>query len=1162
MLKFSTGAAKRSTFSHKMHTSIQGLNSMAEQSTVPSPKLIQYINLKLAALGCPTCETGDNSQFEEMSSLLAHQHEINRLLADYLCPADKRIQSFLYNFLEDAPLVKLPTRTFVLDRYGLARVLSLPPVRPFFASEIVNSYRVRQGVLHNPKSDRRTTEGIFHIAEGGLPVPDDKVCVPKRVAGRLLQLAFAPPAELLRLPFTSAQEKQAECFVSLLLRPTVCPEVPGFTPDKSMEIRFLAPGGLVSNLDFVESIFGNAGNPYLPENDAGLDPEHWTGHTGCVILAPHLTKFTKKELGLPHWENASERQRRDRVCWNDEGELYNNGVAFKLSCRDESGVIVTVIADNYFGYCKKEVKTQLSYSANLFGLCEEEHAGGALVFPSHDLGEEFRPDRVAAQLDYRFDEMVSSYAELIDVRPEGYAVDKHFPDILYVPENARFDLHKQLVSWVRNGTERKLKLLPHQTYIRPSGYKIEMIKPAGGRAWRLVGTAAEGTLCHKPSTVSGGGKSEISKPISDAIIQGPVFVADFKKDFDRVEDLINRNYAGRFRDGRKSRSSRLILSPDRSLGSVIKLLTPAPDLYSDEYSRWLDSVPQYQRELVFVVKRFYNPDWSENWREHFSVDIINGVPGHELKCDNRRLVTNYLRVGYDQDGAWRTFGLRKDFYPASKLAVEDDITVSIAVPSGSLENLNPEYQHQSVKFVKNCEERLFQRPDDAIHPGYDKQTEMHFAAPGNFFSNYQPLTPSDAREIIEDAIGFDKFTLPMQQLIREATVPGNGTYFVSSAHPRVVGGKPSKNPRYLQLRPDLANPRDAHLGEIGVRLRRRVPLGKPIHKPVNAVLPGRRNNPPEGELRPLAVFNPIHYLELPELFMEFICSVTGKSPSTTGAGSEGALTKGPFNSLLPIIDLNAALVSYLLTGDAVFITATGYVGPYFRVDHDISLLIPEIWSRMSVTERDPRYLISEGYLERCIDFEYNGRVIPASRLGYRITMQFVLAFFGQMFNHPATLFTEEMLRPELQDKEIFVDGLDNIISTQKRVARLYFNDGSINLACPPMRALLHIMLQDEFEGKGLDDPEIRALFTRENMLASDWYAERLKARQTADVSLWDRHVHYLKAFVGKANYAEEATRLGISDRLSYALKTLQMVRSPDYLEHLRGTIGAQPLPTA
>ena len=54
-------------------------------------------------------------------------------------------------------------------------------------------------------------------------------------------------------------------------------------------------------------------------------------------------------------------------------------------------MVVTVLADNYFGYCKKEVKTQISFSANLSGLGEEEHAGGTIVFPSYDLGEEFEP---------------------------------------------------------------------------------------------------------------------------------------------------------------------------------------------------------------------------------------------------------------------------------------------------------------------------------------------------------------------------------------------------------------------------------------------------------------------------------------------------------------------------------------------------------------------------------------------------------------------------------------------------------------------------------------------------------------------------------------------------------------------------------------------------
>ena len=75
--------------------------------------------------------------------------------------------------------------------------------------------------------------------------------------------------------------------------------------------------------------------------------------------------------------------------------------------------------------------------------------------------------------------------------------------------------------WANADGERAIKLQPDKTYVRPSGYKVRMEKPPGAnRAWRLVGTAAEGTVCHKPCTVSGGGKSEISKPITDAILTG------------------------------------------------------------------------------------------------------------------------------------------------------------------------------------------------------------------------------------------------------------------------------------------------------------------------------------------------------------------------------------------------------------------------------------------------------------------------------------------------------------------------------------------------------------------------------------------------------------------------------------------------------------------
>ena len=132
-----------------------------------------------------------------------------------------------------------------------------------------------------------------------------------------------------------------------------------------------------------------------------------------------------------------------------------------------------------------------------------------------------------------------------------------------------------------------------------------------------------------------------------------------------------------------------------------------------------------------------------------------------------------------------------------------------------------------------------------------------------------------------------------------------------------MDGKPTQKSALPAKAPDLVNPQETYLAEMGARLRRRLPLGSLCRRRSHAVLPG----PPQQSARSPAsarspCYNPIHYFELPELFMEFICSMTGKSPSTTGAGSEGALTKGPFNALPPIIDLNNALVSFILTGSS------------------------------------------------------------------------------------------------------------------------------------------------------------------------------------------------------------------------------------------------------
>jgi len=1120
-------------------------------------ELLRYINLKLVALGQPSSHSTTDPYFLEIAGpLLRNYYQKDQLLGDRLCPADTRIQQFLDVYLKDVSpggAARLPSNSFVLDRTGLARVMSLPPSADEFASPYVHSYRIVQGVLHNPKSDRRTTEGIFHIVEGGLPIPADKLAVPKPAFARLLAAALSPPQESAALPFTADQDDRARLFVSLLLRPIVCPAT-GTDPAKTMEIRFFAPGSLVSNLDFVETIFGNGGDPYLPENDAALDVLHWTGHTGCVILAPHIVGMPKKELGLPHFDQATERQRRDGMCWREEDERYNNGGAFKLVCRDRRGVIVTLIADNYYGYCKKEVKSQISFAANLFGLCEEEHAGGAIAFPAYVLGQDFHADRSRTIKKHRFEDAMRLLGDRVESKPEGYAVDRRYPNIFYVPEDAAFDLGRGWVKWPVEGGSSQLTLLPERTYVGPSGYQVRMEKQHGGTAWRLVGSVAHGTLCHKPSTVSGGGKSEISKSISNVLLQGPVFVRNYYNDMVQVAEILARDFSPVHKQP-DERASRPILSPERSLGSVIKLLTPSPD-YTAEYNEWLRNLPQTIHQLVFTVKRYYRPEWGDQWREHFTVDRINGFLGHELRYDNQKVIGNYLRVGFDPQGSWRIYKLRPDFHPAEKVQVEDDITASVVVPRHTLKDFDTKYPNRSAKLVENCEAYLFQRPDDAIHRGFDAQAEADIATPGTFLSNFEPLTVPQVQAMVDHVVEFDQYTEPMQHLLRDFVTDAKVTYAVSSAHPRMVEGRPSKNPRYLQKRPDLVDPLGRYLAEVCARLDRGIPADQPVRFPVNAVLAGRRGNPADAKigLPPLAVYNPIHYQELPELFMDYICSLTGKSPSTTGFGSEGALTKGPFNAVSPVVDLNNALVAAVLTESAGFTTAAGHIGPNYRVDHDISMLAPEVWCRVRVPERDPRFLIEGGFLEKLTDFEWQGRTVLASRLGYRITALFAERFLGRIFETPDAVFPEEILRPEKQDLDAFAAGVEAIVAAQKRVAENYFYDESVHAACPPLQALLHIMAHGRWEGKGSADPRVRAMFTRESVLASDWYKERLRAKQVRDVALWTRHIAALETFVSGPG----SRQFDVRSRLAEARMQLARVSSVAYLAELVGTIGADP----
>jgi phosphoenolpyruvate carboxykinase (diphosphate) len=69
---------------------------------------------------------------------------------------------------------------------------------------------------------------------------------------------------------------------------------------------------------------------------------------------------------------------------------------------------------------------------------------------------------------------------------------------------------------------------------------------------------------------------------------------------------------------------------------------------------------------------------------------------------------------------------------------------------------------------------------------------------------------------------------------------------------------------------------------------------------------------------------------------------------------------------------------------------------------------------------------THGYPENVPDFSWDGRTINASRLGYRTA-------------------------------GLFVERVEAIVEPHRRVALNYFEDGSIEARCPPLRASLHLM---------------------------------------------------------------------------------------------------------
>ena len=710
--------------------------------------------------------------------------------------------------------VRLPGETLILDRYGLARELSLPIDARRLAQRAGLELPARQRRAAQPRQRPPHHPGRLPRRRGRpARSPPTSSRVPLAAYLRLLQEALRPPAELLRLPFTANWPEPVETMVSLLLRPLVCPAVP-------------------------EGLAGEAhGDPLLRARRAGLQPRLRREHlrqrrrplpARATTPALDVGRLDRPQRlrhprAAPHPAAQEGRRpaareprppRRERaagMCWADESELYNDGRPFKITSRGIDGVMVTILADNYFGYCKKEVKTQIGYSANLFGLAEEEHAGGALAFATFSLGDRFVPDLVRiVSANHRFAEVLA----LLGERAKFHAVGlRHRRDLSRDPLHAGG--HGDRRPPPGHHLDQRGPGAAPQAPARPDLHPPERLQGPHGQAPRGAELAADRARCPRaPSATSrapsrAAASRRSARAWSTRCCPGRSTCAASRRTWRWSRRSSTATTTTRACPTCAARARPApILSPERSLGSVIKLLTPTPAEFTPEYNAWLESIPNHVRALVFVIKRFYRPEWGDDWREPLqrrhhqrrarARAQVRGPPaGRQLSADRPR---GERRLADVQAAA----GLRRGRQGADG-GRHHRLGGGAGAPAGRPARASTTATPAS-SWPQNCEFRLFQRPDDAIHPGLDRQTEEDMAGPGLFCSNFEPLTRDDARRIVEDVAVHDAFTPPMREHVARNAARADGGYSICSAQPRLVDGKPTKNPRYLQVRPDLAQP--------------------------------------------------------------------------------------------------------------------------------------------------------------------------------------------------------------------------------------------------------------------------------------------------------------------------------------------------------------------
>ena len=234
--------------------------------------------------------------------------------------------------------------------------------------------------------------------------------------------------------------------------------------------------------------------------------------------------------------------------------------------------------------------------------------------------------------------------------------------------------------------------------------------------------------------------------------------------------------------------------------------SPLRQEYTDRLQRVDPQSPQPPSRSS-RVKRYYRPEWGDDWREHFTVDRINGHLGHELKLDGQKLRQHYCASATIRDGSWRMFksAARLLTRPRrSRSRTTSRHPPSSAPPRPISTPTTPIQASSWWRTARACSSSVpTTRSTAARHAG--RSGHRH---PGHVPVQLRAADPEQSRAIVDHVVEFDKYSEPMKQpLTRLRGTPSRRLRRL--LRPSATGRRqPSKNPRYLQQRPDWRTARD------------------------------------------------------------------------------------------------------------------------------------------------------------------------------------------------------------------------------------------------------------------------------------------------------------------------------------------------------------------